>query len=226
MTNPTIVPKRMPVRTPSYPAQGAPYEYDKTGTQYQVQIGNLNKTAPWGLYLFRIKPNGTPEQLFYVADSNGDLAVINGKLIVRWCDGQWAQWYAEVPGFIPFDDEPSGTVVNVNEAAMAVYKQQVALAQNTANNAMAKADAMQAQVTNLQNQVRTLENTTKSLQAQITAMQTQIIPRSEIEDIVWAKIWDVNYLIRLGFLQGSSPIQQVQDYLNDLTVFIKRIVGR
>lgn len=50
------------------------------------------------------------------------------------------------------------------------------------------------------------------------------LTRQEVEDIVWSKIWDVNYLIRMGFIQGSSTISQVQDYLNDLTNFVKKII--
>jgi len=51
-----------------------------------------------------------------------------------------------------------------------------------------------------------------------------VLSKAQIEDIVWTKIWDVNYLIRLGFIKGSSDIQQVQDYLVDLASYIKRIV--
>lgn len=226
MTTPTIIPRRMPVGTKSYPAQGAPWEFDRTGAEYQVQIGNLNGGGAWGLYLFRVPKGRRPEQLFFVPDANGDLVVINRKLYVRWCDKDWLQWYAEIPGYIDPDDKPSSQVIDVNEAAMAVYKQQVALAQTTANNALAQSQNATKQMVSLQSDIRRLQTQIASLERKQNQMEQQILSKSQIEDIVWAKIWDVNYLIRLGFLQGSSSIQQVQDYLNDLTVFIKRVVGK
>lgn len=226
MTTPTIVPKRMPVGTKSYPAQGAPWVYDRTGAEYQVQIGNLNGGGAWGLYLFRIPKGKRPEQLFFAPDSNGDLVVINRQLYVRWCDKNWAQWYAEVPGYIDPDNKPSSQVIDVNESAMAVYKQQVALAQTTANNALSQSQNTTKQIASLQADVRKLQTQVTSLEKTVQQLQQQVLSKSQIEDIVWAKIWDVNYLIRLGFLQGSSSIQQVQDYLNDLTVFIKRVTGK
>jgi len=226
MTNPVIVPVKLPVSFKSYPAQCAPFAPDKSGAMYQVVIGDLNKTAPWGLYVFRTPKGGKQEQLFFVPGANGDLYVYNKKLYVAYCDSNWQQWTAEIPGYIPFPDQPSGTVVNINESAMAVYKQQVSLAQTTANNASASAQSANASISEMRTQIRTMQNQITSLQNQITALQSQLLTRAQIEDIVWTKIWDVNYLIRIGFLQGSSPLQQVQDYLNDLTVFIKRVVGK
>lgn len=226
MTTPVIIPQRMPVPTKSYPAQGAPCTYDRTGADYTVQVGNLSGAGPWGFYLFRTPKGGKPQQLFFAPDSNGDLVVINRKLYIRYCDKNWIQWWAEVPGYIDPDNQPSSQTINVNEAAMAVYKQQVALAQNTANGAMAQSQTANNQVESLRAEIRRLQAQIATLTQQQQQMAQQILSKSQIEDIVWAKIWDVNYLIRMGFLQGSSTIQQVQDYLNDLTVFIKRVVGK
>ncbi|MFN9109251.1 MAG: hypothetical protein ACK5XN_04145 [Bacteroidota bacterium] len=186
----------------------------------------MNGAGPWGFYLFRTPKGGRPQQLFFAPDSNGDLVVINRKLYIRYCDKNWIQWWAEVPGYIDPDNQPSSQTINVNEAAMAVYKQQVALAQNTANGAMAQSQTANNQVESLRAEVRRLQAQIATLTQQQQQMAQQILSKSQIEDIVWAKIWDVNYLIRMGFLQGSSTIQQVQDYLNDLTVFIKRVVGK
>jgi DUF917 family protein len=91
---------------------------------------------------------------------------------------------------------------------------------------MAQSQTANNQVESLRAEVRRLQAQIATLTQQQQQMAQQILSKSQIEDIVWAKIWDVNYLIRMGFLQGSSTIQQVQDYLNDLTVFIKRVVGK
>ena len=226
MTKPTIVPQKVAATFKSYPAQGTPWVYDKTGAQYIVKIGNLNNTAPWGYYLFRVPQGGKPEQLFFVAGSNGDLIVINRKLYIRYCDNDWIQWTAEVPGYIDPDDKPSSNIVNVNDAAMATYKQQVSVAQNTANQSLNTSINTRNQVQGLSSEVVTLKKQIADLQSQITSLQSQILNKKQVEDIVWSKIWDVNYLIRMGFLQGSSAIREVQDYLNDLAVYIRSITKK
>jgi hypothetical protein len=97
------------------------------------------------------------------------------------------------------------------------------LAQNTANQAMATSNGVKNQITTLSADVTALKKQVATLTSQINNMQSQILNKQQIEDIVWSKIWDVNYLIRLGFIQGSSTIQQVQDYLVDLASYIKRV---
>ena len=80
--------------------------------------------------------------------------------------------------------------------------------------------------TDLKKQMAALQTQISAMQNQISSLQSQIFTQQQIEDIVWQKIWDVNYLIRMGFLQGSSTIQQVQDYINDLAVYIKKVMGK
>ena len=62
----------------------------------------------------------------------------------------------------------------------------------------------------------------QALQAQVNALLTP----AQVADLVWAKVWDANYQIRMGFLAGRSAIQQVQDYLNDLAVYIRNVVKK
>ena len=217
-------PVRLPAKTKSYPAQRADFRVDKTGTTYQVQIGNLSGTGPWGLYILRTPPNGKTEQLFFAPDANGGFQVFNRELWVSYCDKDWIQWKVQVPGYIDPDDKPSSNIVDINTSELAVYKQQVSLAQDTANQALAASNSMKNQISSMASEITTLKKQVVTLNTQVSNMQSQILNKQQIEDIVWSKIWDVNYLIRLGFIQGSSAIQQVQDYLTDLATYIKKVV--
>jgi hypothetical protein len=216
-------PTRLPAKTKSYPAQRADFRVDRTGATYQVQIGNLSGSGAWGLYLFRTPKNGKPEQLFFAPDANGGLQVINRKLWLSYCDKDWIQWAAEVPGYIDPDDKPSSNVVDINTSELDVYKQQVALAQNTANQALNVSNSTKNQVSAMASDITALKKQVATLTSQVNNLQSQILNKQQIEDIVWSKIWDVNYLIRMGFLQGKSTIREVQDYLNDLAVYIRNI---
>ena len=230
MTDKTKATANKPVASPvtfkSYPASGLTQFTDKTGTIYQSQQGDNNKTAPWGQRVWRVKPDGKPEEIFCIVGGHGDLVIDYNTLIFEYCDANWKQWTWVVPGYIDPSDNPSSKVVNVDESAMAVYKQQVALAQKTANQASYDATQALGTSTDLKKQMAAMQSQIAAMQNQIKTMQSQILSQQQIEDIVWSKIWDVNYMIRMGFLQGSSTIQQVQDYLNDLAVYIKKVVSK
>jgi len=218
-----MAPKRFPQTARSYPASGKTFTIDKTGTIYETYMGDLNKTAKFGLRVFRTKPGGKPEEVFYT-DGGGSLTVINKELFIGYTDSNWASWYDEIPGYIDPSDTPSSKVVNVDEAAMAVYKNQVTLAQKTANSAQYNANDAIARANKAQSEVDILENRVAKLEAVVSGMQNQILNKQQVEDIVWAKIWDVNYLIREGFRKGSSTIREVQDYLVDLATYIKSVM--
>jgi hypothetical protein len=218
-----MTPKRFPQTARSYPASGKTFTIDKTGTIFETYMGDLNKTAKFGLRVFRTKLGGKPEELFYT-DGGGSLVVINKKLYIGYTDSNWASWYDEIPGYIDPSDTPSSQVVKVDESAMAVYKDQVALAQKTANNAQYNATTAQASVVSVTNQVNSLDSRVDKLEALVSGLQKQQLTQQQVEDIVWSKIWDVNYLIREGFRQGSSTIREVQDYLVDLATYIKNTV--
>lgn len=218
-----MAPKRFPQTARSYPASGKTFTIDKTGTIYETYMGDLNKTAKFGLRVFRTKPGGKPEELFYT-DGGGSLTVINKELFIGYTDSNWASWYDEIPGYIDPSDTPSSQVVNVNEAAMAVYKNQVALAQTTANKAQAASVDATTKANQAQAEVDAVEKRVAALEAKVSGLQAQMLNQQQVEDIVWSKIWDVNYLIREGFRNGQSSIQQVQDYIVDLATYIKSVV--
>lgn len=217
-------PIRLPVNAPSYSAGGANFFYDRTGAIYQTWVGRTAPGGDWGSHVYRTAPGEKPQLLFFQAGINGFLEVINKELWFGYCDARGAQWRLLIDGYIDPSDTPSSVVVNVDEAQVAGLKQSIGTAQATADRSAGLANTAQATA----NQCKTADATTQrqilALQTQVQALQAQILTKSQVEDIVWAKIWDVNYLIRLGFINGSSPIQQVQDYLVDLASYIKRIV--
>lgn len=214
-----------PVNEMNYPTYLWQLIIDKTGTIYQTLNGNVGTGTPWGTRVWRIPP-GKPAELIYYVDGNGQLYVdqIKKRLLFLGTDANRRPFYIVIEGYIHPADCPDSTIVNINETQTALLKQGIATANSTANsaytlasNATQSANDARAQITNLQKQI-------SDLQLQINAMQTKIIPRSQIEDIVWSKIWDVNYLIRMGFISGSSTIEQVQQYLIDLASYIKRVM--
>lgn len=218
-------PVRFPVPFRSYPASGVTFTIDKTGTIYQSTMGDNDKSGPFGLRIWRIKPGGKPEQLFYTS-GGGWLTVVNKKLYIGFTDNNWASWYQQIDGYIDPSDTPSSTVVNVNEAAMASYVQQVNLAQKTANQATYDAQQATSQVNNLKTQVANQQTQINALTAQVQSLAAQILTQQQIQDIVWSRIWDVNYLIRLGFVNGSSTDPQVQAYITDDATFVRNVVGK
>lgn len=207
---------------------------DKTGTIFQVWTGRLTNPGAWGPHIYRTVPGGKPELVWFMENANGNqLIVMNKQLWFSYTPQNSGQWGQQIDGYIDPSDEPSSKVVNVDESALNAVKQSVATAQSTANNADSKATSAQSTAQNAQksadnakSQVNALQAQVNALQSQVNALQSQMLNRGQIEDIVWSKIWDVNYLIRQGLIAGSSSIQQVQDYLVDLASYIRRIVGK
>ena len=217
-------PIRLPVKAPSYSAGGANFFIDKTGAIYQTWVGRTTTGGDWGSHVYRTAPGAPTTLVFFQPSSNGFLEVMNKELWFGFCDAKGAQWRLLIDGYIDPSDTPSSVVVNVDEAQVAGLKQGINTAQSTADRASATANRANQAASEASSDVNTLTAQVNALQAQVNALQGQVLSKAQIEDIVWAKIWDVNYLIRLGFIKGSSDIQQVQDYLVDLASYIKRIV--
>ena len=217
-------PIRLPVNAPSYSAGGANFYIDKTGAIYQTWVGRTTPGGDWGSHVYRTAPGEKPQLLFFQAGINGFLEVMNKELWFGYCDARGAQWRLLIDGYIDPSNTPSSVVVNVDEAQVAGLKQSIGTAQATADRAAGLANTAQATANQCKTAGATTQRQILALQTQVQALQAQILTKSQVEDIVWAKIWDVNYLIRLGFINGSSPIQQVQDYLVDLASYIRRMV--
>lgn len=217
---------RLPVKAPSYNASGGNFFYDRTGTIYQTWVGRTVANGPWGVHVYRTAPNSTPQLIWFEAGCNGQLEVINYQLWFGYCDAKGAQWRLLIDGYIDPSNVPSSQIIDVNEAQVQGLKNATATAQasadkasGTAGAASATANAANVNVQKLQTRVSVLEQQVISLQKQVNTLLTP----NQVSDLVWSKVWDINYQIRMGFLAGMSSIENVQDYLNDLAVYIRKI---
>ena len=218
---------RLPVNAPSYSASGANFFYDRTGAIYQTWVGRTTAGGEWGSHVYRTAPNSTPQLIWFQPGCNGYLEVMNHQLWFGYCDARGLQWRLQIDGYIDPDDVPSSTIIDVNEAQVQGLKNATATAQQsadraagTANTANATANATNISMQQLKARVTTLEQQVQALQAQVNNLLTP----QQVADLVWSKVWDINYQIRMGFLAGKSPIQDVQDYINDLAVYIKKVM--
>lgn len=203
---------------------------DKAGTVFQVWTGRLTNPGAWGPHIWRTVQGGKPQLVWFMENANGtELMIQNKQLFYSYTRPNGGQWLQQIDGYIDPSDTPSSQVVNVDESALNAVKQSVAVAQSTANNADYKASQAQTTANNAQKTADNAKSQIAALQAQVNALQAQVnslLTPSQVSDLVWAKVWDANYQIRMGFLAGRSAIQQVQDYLNDLAVYIRNVVKK
>lgn len=202
---------------------------DKTGTVFQVWTGRLTNPGAWGPHIYRTVKGGNSQLVWFIENTTGNvLTIMNKQLFFSYTLPNGVQWLQQIDGYIDPSDTPSSQVVDVDESALNAVKQSVAVAQSTANNADYKAMSAQTAANNAQKTADTAKNQVAALQAQVNALQAQVnslLTPNQVADLVWTKVWDANYQIRMGFLAGKSPIQEVQDYLNDLRVYIKNVVS-
>jgi len=208
---------RIPEIAPSYPAGSCKFTVDKTGTLFFFHVGRLIKDGPWGYRLYRVPSGGNPELVWFGQDCNADISIFNNQLWVGYCNNGWKQRTVRIPGYIGWGDSPSGQIVKVDESALASVRASITASTKIAESASGSANTANKRIDELTTRINNLE-------AKVNNLQANMLSRSTVEDIVWSKIWDINYLIRMGFIEGKSSIQQVQDYLNDLTTFIKRVI--
>ena len=216
-------PIRAPFTAPCYGAGSI--IIDKAGTVFQVWTGRLTNPGAFGPHIYRTVQGGKPELVWFLENANGQYMVImNKQLYFSYTPAKSGQWLQQIDGYIDPSDTPSSQVVNVDESALNAVRQSIVAVQGIATTADYKATKAQTTANNAQATADNARAQVAALTAQVNALQAQVLTKAQVEDIVWAKIWDVNYLIRLGFVKGSSDIQQVQDYLVDLASYIKRIV--
>ena len=216
-------PIRAPFTAPCYGAGSI--IIDKAGTVFQVWTGRLTNPGAFGPHIYRTVQGGKPELVWFLENANGQYMVImNKQLYFSYTPAKGGQWLQQIDGYIDPSDTPSSQVVNVDESALNAVRQSIVAVQGIATTADYKATKAQTTANNAQATADNARAQVAALTAQVNALQAQVLTKAQVEDIVWAKIWDVNYLIRLGFVKGSSDIQQVQDYLVDLASYIKRIV--
>lgn len=203
---------------------------DRAGTIFQVWTGRLTNPGAWGSRIFRTVKGGKPELVWFIEDANvGTLIIMNNKLFIPYQPPRGIQWLQQLDGYIDPSDEPSSNVVDVDESALNSVKQSITVVQSSTNTIDYKATRAQNTAQDAQTTANNAKAQIDALQAKINKMQAQIdslMTPNQVADLVWSKVWDVNYQIRMGFIAGKSSIQQVQDYLNDLTTFIRKIVGK
>lgn len=202
------------------------YVLSKDGSIYTTAIGTMGKTQPWKSRVWRVLPDGRAEIVLEVPATLA-LHVANSQLLCVWVDPEGNGYTAKIKvtsiaGYIPIDGQPSGTVVNIDASQLSLVNQRIDVAQLSAGKAQGTADKLQGTV-NAQGKV------IADLQARVARLEKQGgggLTRQQVEDIVWSKIWDVNFLIRQGFRDGVSTIREVQDYIVDLASYIRRVVGK
>jgi len=200
----------------NYGGQITNYAPDRTGVVYSLNLCRLTPNGPWGPRVYRIPPKGPPQLIAFVdGASSGHLVVANRKLYFLYSVN--GKCYSDlIEGYIDPDNTPSSNVVDINTSQIQTLQQQITVLNQIINNQNAKIAQMQTQVNQ---QKKTIE----TMQGQMEQIQSQMLTQSQVEDIVWTKTWDILYLIRLGYLQGSSTIQNVQAWLNDLAVYIRSV---
>ena len=228
MTQPTP-PIPLPMINSSYSASGCSFAIDKTGTIFQVTVCSTVAGGPWGPHVVRTPKGGPTQVVWFIPGSAGTLVVLNKQLYMGYVDSNGQQWIQLISGYIDPSDTPSSQVVNVDESSLNAVKQSLTAADNAANNAAAMANNANDTANAAMDNTQKLKARVTSLEQQVATMQNQInqlLTPNQVADLVWAKVWDANYQIRMGFLAGKSSIQQVQGYLNDLAVYIRNVVKK
>ena len=192
---------------------------DKSGALYITSMGATAPGTPFGIRVWRIAKGMKVRQevLFYPGD-HGGLAVLWGKLFfVHNQAGSKKIVLEEIPGFIPEDGTLSSTTVNLNESQLALINKMIETATKRAEGAYAQSSQAMARIVALEKRIAALE-------ARPAASSSPAgLSKAQIEDIVWTKIWDIFFLLRGGMNEGSSKMTDVQNWINDLTAFIRRV---
>jgi hypothetical protein len=192
---------------------------DKSGALYITSMGATAPGTPFGIRVWRIAKGMKVRQevLFYPGD-HGGLAVLWGKLFfVHNQAGSKKIVLEEIPGFIPEDGTLSSTTVNLNESQLALINKMIETATQRAEGAYAQSSQAMARIVALEKRIAALE-------ARPAASSSPAgLSKAQIEDVVWTKIWDIFFLLRGGMNEGSSKMTDVQNWINDLTAFIRRV---
>lgn len=211
---------RPPAVYPNYPSASWEYIIDKTGAVYQTITGRLVANGPWGVRVYRTAPGEKPQCLYFLQDGHGDLVVSQKRLLLLATDSKWQQWIIPIEGYVSPDDIPEPTVVNIDASQLAMMKQSIATSQALSDKAYALANDANDEARSASASVASLQKQVAALQAQVNALLTP----SQVADLVWQKIKDVNYLYRLAFLAWpkSDPVPDIKAYVDDLVALIRK----
>lgn len=202
----------------TYTATKTDVKDDKTGALFITSMGSLVPGGPFGIHVWRKPAKGPNQEILFYPGDHGGLAVLWGKLYFVHNDAESKKiLLEEIPGYVPKDAEISGTVVNINESQLALINKQISTIGQRAESAYAQSASAAAKTAELERRVKALEN--KPPQPSEGGLS-----KPQIEEIVWAKIWDIIYLIRLGMNNGSSTDQNIAAWITDLRSFIVKTV--
>lgn len=198
----------------NYTSTRTEIEPDKTGALYTTSMGSPSASVAFGINVWKTPKNGKPQLILSFPGHHGSLHVLNKQLILALNTPDRRQLLVEIEGYIHPDDKPSSKVVNINDKQVAELKQMIANVQ-AANDRLAS-------------RVASVESVNVRQAQEIAELKknnsgTSDISEQKIADIVWAKIWDVIYLIRMDMNAGWSNDPNIQGWINDLTSFIKKV---
>lgn len=194
---------------------------DKTGTEYNTSMSA--EGGSFGINVWRIRPGKKAELIITKPGCHGALWVVHKKLWFYWNTADkplGKQKRTLIEGYIHDTDTVSGTTVNINDSQVESLRQQIATAQGQAG--AAQRAAISAEGKSLQ-ALKQIEELTKRVAALEKAGVGQNVNEQKIADIVWTKLWDAFYLIRMGMNEGGSKDPNIQGWITDLTSFIRRV---
>lgn len=188
----------------------------KDGAIYTTGIGDMSKKRTWRGRVWKFTPQGPAEMVFEAPGAHLALHVIGNQLFCAWIDLKGKVGYDIIEGYIPLESELPMRTVNVNETQLDQLKQQLAQAQENASRAQRASESLSAKVDQLTQRIKELEK-------RPTAQSAASVNPNEIADIVWAKMWDSIYLLRMGMNSGFSSDVNIAGWINDLTAFIRKV---
>ena len=198
----------------NYTATRTEIEPDKTGALYSTSMGKPSPSIDFGINVWKTPKNQPPQLIQSFPGCHGSLHVINGVLYLALNSPNKKQSLVEIEGYIPPDSKVSGTTVNINDKQVAELKQMI-------NN-------LGASMNQLANRVSAVEAVNSKQSKEIEELKRNNsggsqISEQKIADIVWSKLWDSIYLMRMGMNAGWSNDPNIQGWINDLTSFIKKV---
>lgn len=198
----------------NYKSTRTEIQKDKTGALYTSSMGRPSPSVAFGFNLWKTSPGKAPQLLMSFPDCHGSLHVLDKQLIIALNLPGGRQELVPVPGYIHPDDTVPSTTVNINDRQVAELRQMIANVQ-TANDRLATRVATVEAVNT--RQAKEIEDLKKNNSG------TSQISEQKIADIVWAKLWDSIYLMRMGMNAGWSNDPNIQGWINDLTSFIRKV---
>jgi len=187
---------------------------DKSGALYTTSMGSPGASIAFGINVWKSIPGKPDELIMSYPGHHGSLHILNKQLILALNTPDRRQLLVPIEGYIYPGDNVNATTVNINDRQVAELKQMIANVQ-AANDRLANRVAQAEAVNTLQaRQIKELQDRP----AGGGGMTEQ-----QIADLVWTKLWDAFYLIRMGMNAGWSNDANIQGWITDLTSFIKKV---